>query len=173
MTVHSILMTIPLFLKDFDFTFKSVVFALSSLMVDLFGIFVVKCTLSIFGILIRDLWNRKTKGNIISILGIILCTILAFVVGFIYTFSGEVHKTEASSSWLLLFLFTMFAFSTYTFYFDEKIKKEMHNQENVPKLDEAISALGNRYILMTVSIILIYFTQPITPKNLFVRSNGL
>ncbi|KFG25817.1 uncharacterized protein NESG_01803 [Nematocida ausubeli] len=168
MIVYSMVMIFGLFLKDFDFSFKSVVFALSSLMVDLFGIFVVKCTLSIFGILIRDLWNRKTKGNIISILGIILCTVLAFVVGFIYPFSGEVHEIEASLSWLLLFLFTIFAFFAYTFCFGEKIKKEMHNQENVPKLDEAISALGMLSILMTVSIVLIYFTQPITPNNLFV-----
>ncbi|EHY66839.1 hypothetical protein NERG_00479 [Nematocida ausubeli] len=168
MIIYSMVMIFGQLRKDLDFSFKSVVFALSSVVVGLFGIFVVKCTLSIFGILIRDLWNRKTKGNIISILGIILCTVLAFAVGVIYPSSKKVHEIEASLSWMLLFLLTIFAFLAYTLCFERRIEKEMHNQEDVPKLDEAIAAVSMLSILMTMSIVLIYFTQPTNTNNVSV-----
>ncbi|KAI5139092.1 hypothetical protein NEAUS05_2608, partial [Nematocida ausubeli] len=166
--IYSMVMIFGQLRKDLDFSFKSVVFALSSVVVGLFGIFIVKCTLSIFGILIKDLWNRKTKGNIISILGIILCTVLAFAVGVIYPSSKKVHEIEASLSWMLLFLLTIFAFLAYTLCLGKKIKKEMHNQEDVPKLDEAIAAVSMLSILMTMSIVLIYFTQPTNTNNVSV-----
>ncbi|KAI5163390.1 hypothetical protein NEAUS03_2312, partial [Nematocida ausubeli] len=171
MTMYSIVMIIGLLRRDSEFSFSAVVFVLSSLVVRLLGVFVVKYTLYILIMIARDLWNRKTKGNIISILGIILCTVMAFAGGIIYPCPLNVHTVEASLSWMILFLLTIFAFIAYALCFNKKIKKEMHNQERVPELIENIELAAVGSIFMIISIILIYFTQPSITNNLSVRSN--
>ncbi|KFG25293.1 uncharacterized protein NESG_02064 [Nematocida ausubeli] len=168
MTFYSIIMTILLLFEKLKFSFKTCVRVISSLMVGIFGKAAAECTLSIFGILISDLSDRKTKGSMIAIVGIMLCTVLAFTVGPIYPCLEDGRKFGFSLALILISLLTILVFLAYIFCFERRIEKEMQDKENIPKLTKNIKAVIGCFIMVVMFVILIYSTQPITPDNLFI-----
>ncbi|KAI5163389.1 hypothetical protein NEAUS03_2311, partial [Nematocida ausubeli] len=119
---------------------KTIKISIRELIVQLFAFVIfltgLKSSLhSIYTLIVTadDLRIRKTRGNIVCIFGIIVCTAMALGCGLVYPCTLDVQQVVPSLDWMLVSLLTTVAFITYTGYFKKEIVKEMRTNNRIAK----------------------------------------
>ncbi|EHY64703.1 hypothetical protein NERG_02322 [Nematocida ausubeli] len=168
LSMYSIIIGFSLLKNGLKLTLTAAIFGLTSVMVISSGVLTAMHCASLLIITAQDLYIKKTKGNIICLVLMAVCSTASLMGGIIYPSTLNMNSTKVSLYWMVASIFATAAFTISIGLFRRRIVSGMRNWVKKAKFNLNARRVMEYAELMTLLIVLAYFIQPLNTNNVSV-----